>query len=784
KTPDELIGQFDLLKEILQALHICFIETDGFEADDILGTLSKKGEESGIFSIIVTGDKDALQLVSSNTNVMLTIKGISEMEVYDNEKVKERYGILPKAVAEMKGLMGDKSDNIPGVPGIGKKTAAKLIQEFGTVDNVLNNMDKQKGKLRENLEKYSEQAKISKYLATIVRDIPLEFNPDDIVYCEPNYDKLIKLFRELEFYSFIDRFQLTVDFEVSEDEQTVNIENADTLQELVQKIITLKQVAVLADVETKDSTSYETNGIYLSTKDKNYCIGPDFIKEDNINCYLKSILEDSAIYKITHDGKFLRNYLRQLGIDFKCQFDTMLAGYLLEPSKPRYDIPTLVMEYLGRTLADKSGFGEKTGCLIALKNAMDNRIKDCEMQSLFYDVEMPFSVVLADMEHVGIKVNPEKLQELSNKFGKKLGSLTEDIYNQAGTEFNINSPKQLGEILFERLSLPVIKRTKTGYSTDAEVLEKLRSSHPIVENVLEYRFLMKMKSTYIDGLLVLVDKSSSRIYTSFNQTVTSTGRISSTEPNLQNIPVKTEEGRHIRGVFTADGPGHVLLSGDYSQIELRVLAHISQDPGLIEAFIKGEDIHTRTASEVFGVLPEEVTPLLRDRAKAVNFGIVYGISDYGLAQGLGISNQEAQEYINAYFERYPGVRDYIRETIRLAKNKGYVTTLLNRRRYIPDINSRNYHLRSFAERTAMNTPIQGSAADIIKVAMVKVYNHLKQNNLKAKILLQVHDEIILDVPEDELSIVKKILKEDMENAIPLQVPIVVDFTQGYTWEEL
>jgi DNA polymerase-1 len=784
KTPDELIGQFDLLKEILQALHICFIETDGFEADDILGTLSKKGEESGIFSIIVTGDKDALQLVSSNTNVMLTIKGISEMEVYDNEKVKERYGILPKAVAEMKGLMGDKSDNIPGVPGIGKKTAAKLIQEFGTVDNVLNNMDKQKGKLRENLEKYSEQAKISKYLATIVRDIPLEFNPDDIVYCEPNYDKLIKLFRELEFYSFIDRFQLTVDFEVSEDEQTVNIENADTLQELVQKIITLKQVAVLADVETKDSTSYETNGIYLSTKDKNYCIGPDFIKEDNINCYLKSILEDSAIYKITHDGKFLRNYLRQLGIDFKCQFDTMLAGYLLEPSKPRYDIPTLVMEYLGRTLADKSGFGEKTGCLIALKNAMDNRIKDCEMQSLFYDVEMPFSVVLADMEHVGIKVNPEKLQELSNKFGKKLGSLTEDIYNQAGTEFNINSPKQLGEILFERLSLPVIKRTKTGYSTDAEVLEKLRSSHPIVENVLEYRFLMKMKSTYIDGLLALVDKSSSRIYTSFNQTVTSTGRISSTEPNLQNIPVKTEEGRHIRGVFTADGPGHVLLSGDYSQIELRVLAHISQDPGLIEAFIKGEDIHTRTASEVFGVLPEEVTPLLRDRAKAVNFGIVYGISDYGLAQGLGISNQEAQEYINAYFERYPGVRDYIRETIRLAKNKGYVTTLLNRRRYIPDINSRNYHLRSFAERTAMNTPIQGSAADIIKVAMVKVYNHLKQNNLKAKILLQVHDEIILDVPEDELSIVKKILKEDMENAIPLQVPIVVDFTQGYTWEEL
>lgn len=388
------------------------------------------------------------------------------------------------------------------------------------------------------------------------------------------------------------------------------------------------------------------------------------------------------------------------------------------------------------------------------------------------------------MEHAGIKVDFAKLQELSERFGKKLAALTEEIYDLAGTEFNINSPKQLGEILFEKLSLPVIKRTKTGYSTDAEVLEKLRPSHPIIEKILEYRFLMKMKSTYADGLSALVDKKTGRIYTSFNQTVTSTGRISSTEPNLQNIPVKTEEGKHIRGVFTADGPGHILLSGDYSQIELRVLAHMSQDPSLIEAFVKGEDIHKRTASEVFGVALEEVTPSLRDKAKAVNFGIIYGISDYGLAQNLGISNQEAKEYIDAYFARYPGVRDYIRETIKSAKTLGYVTTLLNRRRYIPDINSRNYHLRSFAERTAVNTPIQGSAADIIKIAMVKVYDNLRQNNLKAKILLQVHDELILDVPEEELIIVKGILKQHMENAIPLSVPLVVDFKQGFTWEEL
>ncbi|NLU10099.1 MAG: DNA polymerase I [Tepidanaerobacter acetatoxydans] len=787
KTPDELIGQFDILKEILKALNINFIEADGFEADDILGTISKKGEQEGIFSIIVTGDKDALQLVSSKTNVLLTKKGISEMETYDLEKVKSRYGICPEAVADMKGLMGDKSDNIPGVPGVGEKTATKLIREFGTLDNVLKNTDKLKGRVKENLEKYAEQAEASKYLATIVRDVPLEFNPDDIAYCEPDYDKLINLFRDLEFYSLIDRVKIpanAIDTKEFDDNVTQNIENTDALQKLVKKINSTKNIAVLVDAEKKDLVSYAMDGIYISVEDKCYSISHKLLKENSSISYLKQILEDTAIYKITHDGKFTRNVLRQLGIDFRCQFDTMLAAYLLESSKPRYDIPILVMEYLGKTLADTSGFDEKTSYLFELKKIMDEKIKDYLMDKLFYEVEIPFSVVLADMEHAGIKVDFAKLQELSERFGKKLAALTEEIYDLAGTEFNINSPKQLGEILFEKLSLPVIKRTKTGYSTDAEVLEKLRPSHPIIEKILEYRFLMKMKSTYADGLSALVDKKTGRIYTSFNQTVTSTGRISSTEPNLQNIPVKTEEGKHIRGVFTADGPGHILLSGDYSQIELRVLAHMSQDPSLIEAFVKGEDIHKRTASEVFGVALEEVTPSLRDKAKAVNFGIIYGISDYGLAQNLGISNQEAKEYIDAYFARYPGVRDYIRETIKSAKTLGYVTTLLNRRRYIPDINSRNYHLRSFAERTAVNTPIQGSAADIIKIAMVKVYDNLRQNNLKAKILLQVHDELILDVPEEELIIVKGILKQHMENAIPLSVPLVVDFKQGFTWEEL
>jgi len=783
KTADELIGQFDILKDILKALNINYFEVDGFEADDILGTLSKKGEESGIFSVIVTGDKDALQLVTSNTNVMLTKKGISELEVYDPAKVKARYGISPERIADMKGLMGDKSDNIPGVPGIGEKTAAKLIREFGNLDNILKNTEKLKGKLRENLVKYHKQAKISKHLATIVTDITINFRFEDIAYREPDYDTLITLFRELEFYSLVERVKPDDNSSEQVVEQTITIENAYAFRELMDEIDSKKYVSLIVDAKPKDFNSFKINGIYLSVNE-NYFISSRTLKDKYILTELKSVLEDNDIYKITFDGKFMRNVLRELDINFVSQFDVMLAAYLLQPSMPRYDIPTLAMEYLGKKLSETADLGEKTACLFNLKKVMDDRIHNYEMESLFYEVEMPLSVVLADMENAGIKVNHDKLKELGAKFGEKLSYLTEDIYNIAGMEFNINSPKQLGEVLFEKLCLPVIKKTKTGFSTDAEVLEKLRNSHPIVESILEYRFLMKMKSTYADGLLALVDKDTKKIHTNFNQTVTSTGRISSTEPNLQNIPVKTEEGRHIRGVFTADGPGHVLLSGDYSQIELRVLAHISEDKALIEAFINGEDIHTRTASEVFEVSPEDVTPLLRDRAKAVNFGIVYGISDYGLAQGLGISNQDAKEYIKAYFNRYPGVRDYVRETIRAAKLSGYVTTLLNRRRYIPDINSRNYHLRSFAERTAMNTPIQGSAADIIKIAMVKVYKHLKENNLKAKILLQVHDELILDVPEDELSTVKQILKQDMENAIPLKVPLVVDFTQGYTWEEL
>ena len=548
KTAEELIGQFDLLKNILDALRIKFFEVDGFEADDILGTLSKKGEEAGVFSVIVTGDKDALQLVSPNTSVMLTKKGISELEIYDTAKVKERYGISPELIADMKGLMGDKSDNIPGVPGIGEKTAIKLIKEFGSVDNVLKNIDKLKGKLRENLEKYSEDARVSKHLATIVTDVSLDFSFEDIGYCEPDYETLINLFRELEFYSLIERVKPTDFQDKPAAVKPVKIHNAQDLQKLAAEIKAEKHIAVHADAKLKDAKSYEIEGIYLSVKDKCYFIDPLVLDDRSLLTELKSILEDGTIYKIAHDGKLLRKVLGQLDIDFVSQFDTMLAAYLLEPSQPRYDISTLVMEYLGKNLNNAQDLGEKTLYLHKLKEVLDSKIKDYKMEKLFYHVEMPLSVVLADMEITGIKVNTEKLKELGAKFGEKLKHLTGEIYNQAGMEFNINSPKQLGEVLFEKLSLPVIKRTKTGYSTDAEVLEKLRPSHPIVENILEYRFLMKMKSTYADGLLALVDKETERIYTNFNQTVTTTGRISRLTQSAE-YSCKTEEGRHIRGVL-------------------------------------------------------------------------------------------------------------------------------------------------------------------------------------------------------------------------------------------
>lgn len=674
KTADELIGQFDILKEILKSLNICYLELDNFEADDILGMLSKIAEDKGVFSVIVTGDKDALQLVSDKTNVMLTRRGITNMDSYAPANVIEKHGILPKQVPDFKGLKGDKSDNIPGVPGIGVKTASKLLKEFGSVENILQNIEKLKGKMKEKIIKYKQQLIDSKYLATIVRDPKIDIEFETLAKKDPDWDKALMLFREYEFYSFVDRLKKNLgDTDLDNDNEEIEvvvIDDINKLQDTINKVKKEDKTDIAIILDTKEKNYIE--GIAFCSGETSYYIDFELIdKNTKIQTLLKQLLEDEKNFKIIHNNKKARKLLRDYDIDLKCQFDPMIAAYLLEPSKPKYDLESISFAYQGREIHGLN-VAQKAKHLYDLKDVMNKRLKETKMDELFYDVEMPLSLVLADMEYEGMKVDVKKLEELSYVFGKKLEKLTERIHDYAGVEFNINSPKQLGEILFDKLGLPVIKKTKTGYSTNAKVLETLKPYHPIIEDVLEYRFLMKMKSTYSDGLLALVDDRTSKIHTSFNQTVTTTGRISSTEPNLQNIPVKNKMGKHIRGVFVASKPDHVLLSGDYSQIELRVLAHVSEDEGLIQAFTIGEDIHTKTASEVFDVPIKEVTPILRDKAKAVNFGIVYGISDYGLAKNLNISPKEAGTYIETYFDRYPGVRDFIRETIRKAKQTGYV----------------------------------------------------------------------------------------------------------------
>lgn len=799
KAPEELLGQFSILKEILSAMNIKFLEIEGFEADDVLGTLSKKAEEEGLFTLIVTGDKDALQLLSEKTHVMLTKKGITEMEVYDPEKFVNKYEFSPQFLPDMKGLMGDASDNIPGVPGVGEKTAIKLLKEYQNLENLYNALSAQgdervKGKLKDNLLAYKEQALKSKRLATIIRDIPLNLDFNELKIKVPDREKLINLFRELEFNTLIKRLAESADVsgerkqaeKVLQIEEVYKEEGNEQRDEIaygikdIEDLYRLKEDAKSAGVLSLFLTPER---VLFSEGRKVFPLGNSFLQEEDIKNLLRELFLMNGIKKIAHDGKGLIQFFARNGIDFSYEFDTMIAAYLLNSSRNRYDLETVAYEYLGVELKDKPD-EEKCFTLIPLEGVLEERIKNDGMEGLLYFIELPICHILADMEMTGFKVDREKLKKLSAEFGERLMELTGEIYKLAGTSFNINSTKQLGEVLFEKLQLPTVKKKKTGYSTDAEVLEKLKGAHPIIEKLLEYRFLMKMKSTYADGLLNLVDKVTSRIHTSFNQTITATGRISSTEPNLQNIPVKTDIGRKIRGVFVADGPDHLLLSADYSQIELRILAHMSGDEKLIESFVKGEDIHARTASEVFGIPIEKVTPEMRNRAKAVNFGIIYGISDFGLAQNLNIPTKEAKEYIENYFKRYPKVKEFIENTVKKARVSGYVTTLFNRRRYLPEITSRNFNLRSFAERAAVNSPIQGTAADIIKLAMVKIYRELKRRGYKTKLLLQIHDELIFDVPLEELDAVKNLVKYHMEKVVELKVPLIVDVKEGYTWEEL
>mgnify|MGYP004442953729 CR=1 FL=1 len=790
KMPPELAEQFPIIKEILNLLSITIYELEGFEADDIIGSLSKHAEKNNIEVFIVTGDRDALQLASDNINVIITKKGVSETAIYNHNSFIEEFGVTPTQFIDVKGLMGDKSDNIPGVPGIGEKTAYKLIQTYGSIEEVLNNIDNISGKkVKDNLETYKEQAIFSKKLATIMTEVPIEFDLDDIKSQESfNKDGLKKMFFKLQMKTLLDKYFNGEDDDNEDEEININyIDNPNSFLELSNKL----KDTIYISFEANNSEKYSEislNNLYISCDKENYFIKFNEISnedENSANLALKNILENDNLKKVIHEGKPLITILNKLGISMASfDFDTAIAAYLINSARSSYDILSLVNEYLGE---DIKGNKDEIKCRINSKlediyNILKEKIKDENMEELYYNVEHPLIFVLSSMESLGFKINREMLDTLAIKFKEEIGRTEKEIFELAEEKFNINSPKQLGKILFEKLDLPVVKKTKTGYSTNAEVLEKLQDKHEIIPKITYYRQITKLNSTYVEGLKNVIDVDG-KIHSTFNQTVTTTGRLSSTEPNLQNIPIKYEMGREIRKVFIPDEAEDILLSCDYSQIELRVLAEMAKDENMIDAFKHHSDIHRKTASEVFNVPLEEVTPLMRSRAKAVNFGIVYGISDFSLSQDLHITKKQASEYMEIYFERYPKIKGYLDGLIEEAKENGFVITILNRRRFIPEIKSSNRIVKALGERLAMNAPIQGSAADIIKLAMVNVYNKLNELQLKSKIILQVHDELILNVKKDELEQVKALVKEEMENVLKIDVPLEVDINIGNTWYE-
>ncbi len=806
KTPPELSGQFPLLKELLKGLGVSQFEIGGYEADDIIGTITRQADEAGRKVMVVSGDKDMLQLASENTTIAMVRKGVTEIEYYGPEQIKERYDLTPEQIIDLKGLMGDASDNIPGVPGVGEKTALKLLHEFGSVEEVVARSGELKGKMKEKIEEHAESAILSKKLATIFREVPLEQTLDDMVFNGLNEETAGPALAKLEFKSLIERLDLRTsgggsDAE-SEPEAQIDVTIVDE-GKLAELAGVLEQVSIL-HVETHGDNPHhaEVIGMALATEDRQFYIPFDVLKSEAAEP-IRSWLASSDIPKRGYDLHRIDLALHWQDIPFAgAAFDVHLAGYLLDPTEANQSLSGLAAKYgLSYLQADEDVFGKGAKykvpdtdklsehmarkCLAAaqLIPLQEKELADNEMLPLFYDLEMPLSRILADMEKQGIAVNVEDLKELGREFEAQIERLVQEIYEIAGTEFNLNSPKQLGEILFVKLELPVIKKTKTGYSTDAEVLEKLAPYHDIVRLILQYRTLAKLQSTYVEGLLKEISEKTGKVHTYYRQTIAATGRLSSQYPNLQNIPIRLEEGRKLRKVFVPSEPGWSILAADYSQIELRVLAHISDDERLKEAFLHDMDIHTKTAMDVFGVGVDEVDANMRRSAKAVNFGIVYGISDYGLSQNLNITRKEAAAFIDQYFEVFQGVRRYMDEIVKEAKQNGYVKTLLERRRYLPEINASNFNLRSFAERTAMNTPIQGTAADIIKLAMVHMDAALQERKLKSRMLLQVHDELVFEVPEDELEIMKELVPEVMSHALALSVPLKSEVSYGTNWYE-
>ena len=780
KAPEELVPQFDLIKDLARILEIPTYELDGYEADDILGSLAKVADDNKQPLMIVTGDKDELQLVSDYTSVLLTIRGISETKRYDKQLLMDEYGLTPEQFVDMKGLMGDSSDNIPGVKGIGQKTAIKLLKEYGSLENVLDNIDNLSGKkLKENLTIYRHHALLSKDLATIRRDVPLEFNLPNQPYDYPSSSGLKQFLLDLELNTIIEKLDLesvkaSGDKKEKQREKTFNnISSEDELIVFLELLLKQKQIAIAIGEHLSISWNKDTT-YRINFKNDLLGDGIDYHKALNI---LKPFFESEEIKKLVHDAKSWILELAKEGIAIKgISFDTMIGAYLLDPTKSKYEPDRLLYDYTGIDTCIIDGAD-----LLLLAEAILSKLKELDMEDLYYKIEHPLIEVLADMELTGFKIDRERLRELDLYFTKEQSRLTDEITSLAGQDFNLNSPKQLGEILFEKLGLPVQKKTKTGYSTNIDVLEALQGTHPIIEKIIEYRQVAKIKSTYVDGLIPLISSKDDRIHSSFNQTVTATGRISSTDPNLQNIPVKLETGRRIRQAFISSGPDYTLVAADYSQIELRVLAHISADPTLIDSFVKRQDIHRRTAAEIFNVPMSKVTDEQRERAKAVNFGIIYGISDFGLSRNLKISREEAKHYIDSYLDRYPKIKEYMEQIVEFGKTNGYVKTLYNRRRNLPELMSRNYNTRSFGERIALNMPIQGTAADIIKLSMVSVYNELKSKGLQSKLILQVHDELIIDAYKPELDIVIELLKSKMENVVDLSVPLIVEIATADNW---
>ena len=814
--PDELAEQMPIIKEVLRAMNIDIVEMEGYEADDVLGTLSRYGEKQGLEVTILSGDRDTFQLATDNITIRIphTKGGKTETDEYNREKIIEKYGLEPKQLIDVKGLQGDSSDNIPGVPSVGEKTALSLIQRYGSIENLYDKLEKGeddlKGKQKEKIEQNKDLAFLSKTLGTINLEVPITDTLEDFKVEEWDKEKVYDLFKKLNFKRYIERFSLQPGESDNSEQEKDEIENLNivdkSLNEIIELVKNQKQMTFYLDTKLDENSEKiikeKISSIAIYDNVNKEAIFYNFSEETEIQA-LKEILEDKEIKKISINLTKTYILLKQVDITLDgIYYDISIASYILNPSNNKLEIENLIDRFLEIDTSklaskeettqinlfdeipsveqDKEKCSKYSYAISKIKDITEKKLEEIDALKLFNEIDMPTVEVLSDMQWNGMYVDEKELEEFGQELKDKLEILTKEIYEMAGEEFNINSTKQLGEILFEKMKLPVIKKTKSGYSTDVDVLEKLKKQDPIIEKILDYRQLMKLNSTYIEGLKPYINPKTKRIHSFFHQTITATGRISSTEPNLQNIPTRFELGKRVRKVFKPEN-GKVYLDADYSQIELRVLAHISGDEHMIQAFKEGQDIHKQAASKVFKTPIDEVTKEQRSNAKAVNFGIVYGISDFGLGEQLGISRKLAKQYITEYLEQYAGIKAFMENITEEAKEKGYVETLFHRRRYIPELKSNNYMVRQFGSRAAMNTPIQGTAADIMKIAMIKVYRELKKRNLKSKIVLQVHDEMMLEVLPEEKEEIKVMMKEAMESAAKLDVPLIAEISEASNW---